>query len=221
LPQILKAYEECPEPVAGEPLFAALVKSPGLRSLSATRVQQLVGRYPKSTQAAAGELLKQFGAENESQAARMKELEFALTGGDPVRGHALFAGKAACSQCHKVDNEGSRIGPDLSQIGAIRTRRDLIEAIAFPSATFARGFEPVTVFVSGRSISGVLTGETTKEVQVLTADRSNTAVSRDEIEEIIPSRLSIMPQGLDRNLTPDELRDLVAFLSSLPRGKGK
>jgi putative heme-binding domain-containing protein len=216
LPMLLKAYEECPEPVAGKELFAALIKSPGLHTLSATRVRQMVERYPKSTQGEAAELLSRFGSETESQAARMKELEYALSGGDAERGRGLFFGKAACSQCHKVDQVGSGDGPDLSQIGAIRTRRDLIEAIVFPSATFARGYEPVTVFVSGRSVSGVLRKETTKHTYILTADRSETAVPREEIEEIIPSRLSIMPQGLDRNLTPAEFRDLIAFLSALP-----
>lgn len=215
LPLLLKAYEESPEPVAGQQLFAALAKSPGLHSVSSNRIRQLVERYPKATRVAAAELLSRFGSETESQAARMKELEFALSGGDEDRGRGLFFGKAACSQCHKVDRVGSGVGPDLSQLGGIRTRRDLIEAIAFPSATFARGYEPVTVFVSGRSVSGVLTKETAKHTYILTADRSETAVPREEIEEIVPGRLSIMPQGLDRNLTPAEFRDLIAFLSSL------
>jgi putative heme-binding domain-containing protein len=214
LPSILKAYEDAASPAAGEKLFAALQKSPGTKVLAAVRLQRLVERYPKSEQAAAADLLKKISADTQSQAARMKELELCLTGGDLARGSTLFAGKAACSQCHKIDNQGSKIGPDLSQIGAIRTRRDLVEAIAFPSATFARGFEPVSVIVNGRPLNGVLARETAKEVFLMTADRATIAVPRDDIEDIIPSRISIMPQGLDRNLTPEELRDLVAYLSS-------
>jgi putative heme-binding domain-containing protein len=165
-------------------------------------------------------VLKKFGAITESQAARMRELEFALVGGDVTRGHDLFMGKAACSQCHRVNKEGANIGPDLSHIGEIRTRRDFLEAIAFPSATIARGYEPVAVIVSGRTFTGILRGESAKEVTLLTPGRSETTLPRDEIDEILPSSVSIMPQGLDRNLNSEELRDLVAFLASLKMSKG-
>ncbi len=220
LPSLLKAYEDSAEPAAGAELFAALEQSPGLGSLSAGRVQRLIDRYPKPLRASAAGVLKQFGAATESQAARMKELEFALSGGDATRGHDLFMGKAACSQCHRVNKQGANIGPDLSRIGEIRTRRDFLESIAFPSATFARGYEPVTVIVSGRTYTGILRGESAKEVVLMTLGRSETTLPRDEIEEILPCSVSIMPQGLDRNLTADELQDLVAFLSSLKTNKG-
>jgi putative heme-binding domain-containing protein len=220
LPSLLKAYEEAAEPAAGEELFAALQETSGLGSLSAGRVQRLIDRYPKSLRSSAATILKKFGAATESQAARMKELEFALTGGDAAHGHDLFMGKAACSQCHRVNNQGANVGPDLSQIGEIRTRRDLLESIAFPSATFARGFEPVTVVAAGRTYTGILRGESPKEVTLLTPGRSETTIPRDDVEDILPSPVSIMPQGLDRNLTLEELQDVVAFLSSLKKHKG-
>ena len=135
-------------------------------------------------------------------------------GGRLGRGHDLFFGKAACGQCHKVGTEGAKACPDLTQIGDIRTRRDLIESIAFPSATIARGYEPVTVIAGGRSYAGVLQGESTREVTLLTIGRSTTTIPRDEVEEILPSTVSIMPQGLDRNLTDAEFRDLIAYLAS-------
>lgn len=220
LPALLKAYEDATEPAAGEELMAALATSPGLSSLSASRIERLVQRYPTLSPASAAPVLKKFEAASESQAARVKELDFALAGGDITRGHDLFMGKAACSQCHRVKQEGAQIGPDLSRIGEIRNRRDFIEAIAFPSATIARGYEPVTVIVSGRTFTGIIRGETAKEVTIMTPGRSETTLPRDEIEDIIPSAVSIMPQGLDRNLTSDELRDVVAFLASLKANKG-
>jgi putative heme-binding domain-containing protein len=64
-------------------------------------------------------------------------------------------------------------------------------------------------------ISGIVRSETATKLHLLTADRSETVIARDEIDELVPSRLSIMPQGLDRNLTTEELRDLLAYLSSL------
>jgi putative heme-binding domain-containing protein len=95
-----------------------------------------------------------------------------------------------------------------------------LEAVAFPSATFARGYEPVTLVTSaGLAMSGIIRRETADEVYLMTADRSEAPIRRDEIEEIEPSRVSIMPQGLDRAMTPDELRDLLSFLTSLKAGR--
>lgn len=215
LPSLVKAYEDTPAPASGKELFSALETSPGLSSLSASRVQKLIERYPASLHSSAAAVVKKFAAANESQAARMKELEFALDGGEATRGHDLFFGKAACGQCHRVGNEGAKACPDLSQIGDIRTRRDFIESIAFPSATIARGYEPVTVIAGGRTYSGIIRGESTKEIRLLTLGRSEMTIPRDDIEEILPSTVSIMPQGLDRNLTSEELRDVVAYLTTL------
>jgi putative heme-binding domain-containing protein len=163
----------------------------------------------------AAPLLKKIAAEASDHTIRIEELKQTLTGGDPDRGRQLFFGKAVCVQCHRIGRQGSGVGPDLSQIGSIRTRRDLLEAIVAPSATLARGYESVTVVASGRPISGIVRNETATAVHVLTADRSETIIPREEIDEIVPNCLSIMPQGLDRNLTEGELQDLLAFLSSL------
>ena len=218
LPSLLRSYEESQEAVAGRALCAALASAPGAESLSAIRLQKLVDRYEPSVQKLVEPLLKRLNQDAAVQTARMEELKPTLEGGDPNQGRTLFFGKAVCVQCHRIGKQGNGVGPDLSQIGSIRTRRDLLEAIVLPSATLARGYEPVTVVVSGKPISGILRRETADEVFLLTADRSETAIPRAEIDEIVPSRISIMPQGLDRNLTPEELRDLLAFLSTLGTG---
>jgi putative heme-binding domain-containing protein len=217
LPLLLRAYEEAPEPFAGKELCKALLESPGTSNLSAWRLGKLFERYPEGVRTLAAPLLEKLSSESGDQAARLNELEHTLTGGDVDRGRHLFSGKAVCSQCHRIGRQGANIGPDLTQIGGIRTRRDLLEAIVAPSATLARGYESVTVVASGKQISGIVRSETHNALQLLTADRSETVVPRDEIDEIVPSRLSIMPQGLDRNLTDEELRDLLAFLASLGR----
>ena len=74
--------------------------------------------------------------------ARLAEYEPLLTGGDPGRGRAVFFGRtAACATCHRVGDEGGRVGPDLTRIGAIRSGHDLLESILWPSSTFAQGYE--------------------------------------------------------------------------------
>jgi putative heme-binding domain-containing protein len=105
------------------------------------------------------------------------------------------------------------VGPDLSHIGAIRTPRDLLEAIVRPSASFVRSYEPsVVVTTDGRSFQGVVREEPGGLVAVQTSATSLERLPRETVESIEPGRVSLMPQGYDRLLTPQELADLVAFL---------
>jgi putative heme-binding domain-containing protein len=140
-----------------------------------------------------------------------------LDGGDPARGRQVFFSKsAACAACHRVQGQGEEIGPDLSRIGAVRTRHDLLESIVFPSASFARGYEPLVVATkSGRLVQGILSRETAEAITLRTAPREEVRIARSDIEETAPGKVSIMPAGLEKILTQDDLRDVLAFLSSL------
>jgi putative heme-binding domain-containing protein len=98
----------------------------------------------------------------------------------------------------------------------VRTPRDLLEAVLFPSASLARGYEPVVVATDdGQTYTGVVLRETTDALRLVAADRSELSIPRQKIEAIEPSRVSVMPQGLDANLSGSELADLIAFLGSL------
>ena len=149
--------------------------------------------------------------------ARIEQLSSALAGGDPARGHEVFRGKrASCLACHRVGAEGGAAGPDLSRVGAVRTRRNLLESIVLPSATFARGYEPFNVVTDdGKVHSGVIGRETADAIYLRTAERAETRVPRAEIDELVPGKVSIMPQGLDKQLSSQQLRDLLAYLLSL------
>src|SRR5262249_11441714 len=132
------------------------------------------------------------------------------------RGQVVFNGtKAACSACHAVGYLGGRIGPDLTKIGSIRSERDLLESIVFPSASLVRSYEPVAVTTkSGKLYNGLVKKETADEmILILTADQE-ARIARKDIEDIQPSKISIMPAGLDQQLTPRDLADLVAFLKA-------
>ena len=139
-----------------------------------------------------------------------------LSGGDVARGRTIFFGKkAACSGCHSVGDRGGRVGPALSTIGDIRKPGDLLESIVLPSASFARGFRSYTVATeSGRVYTGVISRETTRAIWIKAADLSEVRVPRNQVEAIRESATSIMPQGLDKTLTPGQLADLLAFLRS-------
>lgn len=153
----------------------------------------------------------------DDRSVRLKALAAQLTDGDPHRGREVFYGaKAACAACHRIKNDGALIGPDLTHIGAIREPRDLLESIVAPSASFARGYETFTVLTkTGLHHRGIITRETATAVYLRAADRSEIRVARDDVETMLPSPLSVMPEGLDRLVTTDDLRDLIAYLYSL------
>ncbi len=85
-----------------------------------------------------------------------------------------------------------------------------------PSASLARGYESVRVVTeSGSLLTGVIARETIDAIWLRTADRSETRIARDQIDEISPSTQSIMPEGLDQGLKTSEAADLIAYLLQL------
>jgi putative heme-binding domain-containing protein len=123
--------------------------------------------------------------------------------------------KAACSACHAIGYLGGTVGPDLSRIGQIRSERDLLEALLFPSVSFVRSYEPILIVTkSGKSFNGLIRRESPEEITLVTGAKEETRISRDDIEEIRPGTVSIMPAGLETQLTKEQLADLVAFLKS-------
>jgi putative heme-binding domain-containing protein len=218
LPVLLDALDHKGDRRTGLALVAALAKSPGLENLSAARLNHLLAQYPPEVRRAAGPLLGRLRARLEGRLKRLDELKkLVLTGGDAHKGRQVFRDKRAlCITCHRIAGEGESIGPDLSRIGATRTRADLLEAILLPSASFARGFEPYDVTTTaGKQYSGIIARQTADVLYLRTADRAEVRIARADIEDLNPGKVSIMPDGLDRVLTTEELRDLLAYLSTL------
>ena len=151
------------------------------------------------------------------RAAKLKSLEGVVAAGDAASGEdVFFSQRAACSACHRVGTRGERIGPELTKIGEVRNRRDLLEAILFPSASLARGYESFHIVTGeGKVHSGLLSRETAASLYLRTTERAEIRVARDEVDEMSPSTTSIMPQGMEKVLTPRELADVIAYLQSL------
>jgi putative heme-binding domain-containing protein len=89
----------------------------------------------------------------------------------------------------------------------------LLEAIVYPSASLVRSFEPIVVTTQdGQTFMGLLREDRADEVVLAKGPTEEFRIARDNIEEMLPGTISIMPQGLDRQISPQELSDLVAFL---------
>jgi len=185
-----------------------------LASLPQPVVMAAVEALPADTQAVGQRLLQAYDIARRATRHGYDRLLASLPEGDATRGHRVFlSNKAACITCHAMAYAGGRIGPDLTRIGSIRTREDLLEAILLPSASFVRSYEPVTVLtMNGRSIPGIIREENDREVVVQTSATAEERVARDEIDSIHPGTASLMPSGYEMLLTPQEIADLVAFL---------
>jgi putative heme-binding domain-containing protein len=217
MPKLLAAYERSDSAKVGKELIAQLEKSPAVEALPAEALRRTLKSYPQEVRALAATLLKRLEVDTEKQKARLAELEPLLGGGDVPHGREVFFGKkAACSTCHTVQSQGGRVGPDLSKIASIRTGRDLLESVVFPSASFARGYEPYLIRTKdGAILDGLIARETADAIYLFTADRTEKRVPRASIDVLQMGKTSIMPQGLDALMSRDELRDLLAFLTSL------
>ncbi|MCA8991727.1 MAG: c-type cytochrome [Planctomycetaceae bacterium] len=198
----------------GLTLVEVLKASEGKRGLRVDLLQQTLAKYPDAVKHAAIPLLEEL---NPSVADQTKQLETLLTQikpGDARRGHEIFnSAQAKCITCHTRGYHGGRVGPDLTRIGSVRNTRDLLEAIIFPSASLVRGYEPVTIALNdGRVVSGIVHSEDSDSITLTLEPNKSQRIARSDIEEVLPSSVSLMPKGLDKILTPQDLSDLIAFL---------
>ena len=216
LPGLLDAFRGTGSREVGEALVAGLLKSSqGLETFGEKQLQQLFAAYPEPVQKSAKPLLDRFQKVRQARVQRLQQLESRLSGGDVARGLKIFFGqKVACSSCHTIGAQGGQVGPDLTSVGAIRSRHDLLEAIIFPSASFVREHETYRVETRDEVYSGIRAEQTADSIVLVTGPDSKLRIPRDKILSMQPSNVSLMPEGLDQSLTRPELADLIAFLEA-------
>ncbi len=216
LNRLLGAFESSTDEAVGMKLVAGLKQSPVLTSLRVDSVKLRLAKFPAPVQQQAEALYAAINVEAAKQKERLDEMVGQVGQGDIRRGQLVFANsKAACVACHAIGYKGGNIGPDLSRIGKIRTERDLLESLLFPSVSFVRSYEPVLIVMqSGKQHSGLIRRETPDEIILATGAKEEVRVSRADIEEIRPGTVSTMPAGLETQLTREQLVDLIAFLKS-------
>ena len=138
--------------------------------------------------------------------------------GDSSRGHGVFESKGACATCHRVNNAGSRLGPDLSEIGQRRRAVELEKSLLEPDAEVIgtnRFYRVVTK--DGATVTGRLLNLDTFTVQMLDSKEQLRSFVKADLRDHGFVEKSPMPSYKDK-LNPQELADLVSYLVSL---KGK
>jgi putative membrane-bound dehydrogenase-like protein len=158
-------------------------------------------------------------AKETRQAKRLDQLAAFLPKGDPMRGKKLFhdATKSLCVTCHVKGDKGVDFGPDLTRIGDIRSERDLLEAIIYPSSTIARYYELLIVQKKQGEAAGLLRRDSVDEIILGLAAGAEQSIPMKEIKGAKYSNVSLMPEVFDKLLKPEQIADLVAYLKE---GKG-
>jgi putative membrane-bound dehydrogenase-like protein len=133
--------------------------------------------------------------------------------GDAVRGKQVFA--RTCATCHRLDNVGHDIGPDLRALGG-KTPQFFLQEILDPSRNMdTRYVEYVVLTKAGRTLSGLLATETATSITLRGQEGKQEVLLRSDIEELRSSGKSLMPEGLEKDLTKQDLADAIAFVMSV------
>ncbi|MFT3702099.1 MAG: HEAT repeat domain-containing protein [Agriterribacter sp.] len=222
LPGLVQTFKGNKTEAVGQALVTALGNaSDRLGNLSLPDLQELIKTFPQTVQVSAEPLLKTLQAQQAARLSQLQQLEASLKRGDVSEGRQLFFGKATCFTCHAVESQGGVFGPDLTNIGEIRSKHDLLEAIVYPSASFAREHETSRIVTKTGTYTGIITEQLPDGVTIATGPGTKLSIARVEISSIEPQNVSMMPPGLDKILNERELANLLAYLVSLPNGLGQ
>ena len=134
--------------------------------------------------------------------------------GNSDRGAKLYWASALnCKSCHKVGDQGTSVGPDLTTIGKLRPREDILESILEPSRRIEPQFAAYVVqTVDGRTLTGLLVVRDATKVVIRDAQNKEFTVAAGEVESVQPARLSLMPDGQFGGLTAQEAADVLEYL---------
>ncbi len=135
--------------------------------------------------------------------------------GDVKHGREIYA-KAQCIKCHKFGAEGQGIGPDLTTLRRRFQKKEIIEAVLYPSQIVSDQYRTVTVVtVDGLVQTGMLASQQGQDSVVLWLNNGErTEIKKEDIEEQKPSTVSLMPPALFKDLSLQDIADLFAFLET-------
>lgn len=173
--------------------------------------QALVNHPDRSLRERAAKVLEAGTADRQSV---IDQYKTALQGdAQAERGKAVF--QKTCANCHRVGNEGHAVGPDLASV-ANKSPDDLLIALLDPG----REAQPIyanymALLTDGRIVTGLIAAETASTVTFRRAEGKEDVVLRDQIEELKSAGVSLMPVGLEKDLTPQQVADVIEFVKSI------
>jgi putative membrane-bound dehydrogenase-like protein len=187
--------------------------------IDAVRRQRLLDHREKSVRDRAAKLFA--GAASADRQKLLDEYRSVTTLlGDAGRGQAVFV--KVCSACHRLSGTGNEVGPDLAAL-TDRSHDYLLTAILDPNrAVEARYVNYIAEMKSGLILNGVLAGETATSLTLIGPDGKAEVILRADLEELSSSGKSAMPEGMEKDLPPQGMADLLAYLrTAAPAPKRK
>ncbi len=195
-------------------LFAEIAKGAiPASSITAAQRQELVAHPNKEIRERAMELLAASYNADRQEVIRQYKSALDLTG-DAERGKAMFA--KSCSQCHRLGDVGHAAGPSLTMVVS-KTPSFLLQEILDPNRNVdSRYISYVAATKEGLIRTGILSSESSNSVTLTAAEGKQFTLLRAEIDELRATGKSLMPEGMEKDLSHQAVADLIAFLKSLP-----
>lgn len=188
-----------------------------LADLKLDQKQALSNHPDKEIQARAKKLLAASGGlpNPDREKVLHEKLPLVKLTGDVALGKAVF--KKQCAKCHKHSGEGENIGPDLTGM-AVHPKTELLTHILDPSRSVEGNFRIYTILTdAGRVYTGMLASETRTSLELIDAEAKRHAIQREEIDELVSSRKSLMPEGFEKQVPDEDLVNLLEFLTAKGR----
>jgi putative membrane-bound dehydrogenase-like protein len=179
--------------------------------IDAVAVNQLVGSGRAEVRERARKLLK--GSLPEERRLVLERYGAAARReGDAERGRAVF--QKQCATCHSVAGIGVRVGPDIADT-RVKTREQLLSDILNPNGAIDGNYLNYVVSTrSGQVLSGLIAAESASSLTLKRAEGQTDVILRQDIDEMRSTGTSLMPEGLEKNISVDEMSDLISFLKN-------
>lgn len=134
----------------------------------------------------------------------------ALTGGDAEAGKLVFS--RVCAQCHRLSEMGNDVGPPLKQL-ADKSPQQLLETILDPNGEVDPKYASYSVLLQdGRVFAGIIAEEAASQIVIAEAGGKKHTIPRSDIDQLRSSGVSLMPTGLEQQITPEQMNQLISFL---------
>jgi len=196
--QLLKA-------IADKKVAASALSVTQVRKLQASKDADLV----KQVQAVWGVVREDRNPEREQIVKDMRE-HLKKTPGDAMRGIQVY--KNVCGQCHKLHGEGQEVGPDITSNGR-SDYEQLLSNVFDPSLVIGSGYQATTITTKkGQSVTGLLVEDNEQRVVLKLQGGKLETIAVKDIDERFTSKVSMMPEGLEKQIKPQELADLFAYI---------
>jgi putative heme-binding domain-containing protein len=180
--------------------------------LEASRVKFLRTHANAAIRSRAEKLFAQPAASRRSDV--IEAYRGALTvSGDPGSGRKLF--EKTCSGCHRVDGVGYELGPNLATIQNRGAETILVNVLDPNREVNPQYLNYLLATTDGRLLTGMLASETATSITLVRAENQRDTVLRADIDSLESSGMSLMPEGLEKDLSPQAMADLIAYLMAV------